>query len=249
MTSGGKIIMKDSLKENGWLIDRGRRMMCGKFILDLLKGVPKEGRTIVLIRHSERPSFTGIPDNLREGVKITPEGVRMARAFGESLAEIFYGKRILLAHTPACRCKMTAESIGEGYSPGDCVRVLGSQLEVESVVLDPDQYVMLRDACGWKHLIQRWLKEEIPEHILRNPHNYCEDLVRKLLSFPEMNDDDLLVVVAHDVTIFPIIFSVFGKPVTSLGFLNGVIMTGDPARIQILYSDAESSLKKEWKSS
>ena len=92
-------------------------MKPGEFVLDILKEVPKNRRTIVLIRHSKRDSFEGVPDHLREGVVITPEGIRMAREFGESLGEILPGKPLVLGHTVARRCRMTAESIRDGYPP------------------------------------------------------------------------------------------------------------------------------------
>jgi len=218
----------------------------GDFVLNLLKEVPKTGKTIVLIRHSERNSFKGIPDNLREGVEITMDGIHMARAFGESLGQIFPGKRMLLGHTAAHRCKMTAESISDGYSSSGDVQLLGCLPDVKSVVANPDKYIELREEFGWQCLMQKWLELEITEQTLENPQKYCDNLLGSLVSFSEMNDNDLLVVIAHDVTIFPIIFSVFGKPVTSINFLNGVVITGDSTTFKIQYADADHSLKAEW---
>jgi broad specificity phosphatase PhoE len=221
-------------------------MTPGDFVLDLLSHVPKSGKTIVLLRHSKRDSFKGIPDSLREGVEITPDGVLMARAFGESLQKIFPGKRILLGHTIANRCRMTAESIGHGCSCGGDVRILGYLPEVESVVMDPENYVKLREEHTWQGLMQRWLDLEVPEETLQNPHAYCDTLLEQLVSLPGVKDDDLLVVIAHDVTLFPIIFSVFGKAVTSLEFLNGIVITNKAAPYEIRFKDADHALKAEW---
>jgi len=87
-------------------------MKPGDYVLDLLNNAPKDKRTIVLLRHSARNPFDGMPEHLREGVEITPEGVRLARAFGESLKEIFSGNHLFLGHTVALRCRMTTESMG-----------------------------------------------------------------------------------------------------------------------------------------
>lgn len=221
-------------------------MKHGDYVLNLLKEVPKTGRTIVLMRHSHRESFRGIPDNLREGVEITPEGVLLARAFGESLGQIVPKKRVLLGHTVARRCQMTAESIGHGYAFPDRVRILGCHPDVGSVVADPGNYIRLREELGWQCLMQKWLNHEIPEETLENPHTYCEKILDGLVSFPGMNHDDLLVVIAHDVTIFPILSSVFGKTVTSLEFLNGLVITGDSPAFEIRYADADHALKATW---
>ena len=93
----------------------------------------------------------------------------------------------------------------------------------------------------------QWLDLEIPEQTLQNPHTYCKKILGRLVSFPAMDDNDLLVVVAHDVTILPILFSVFGKPITSIGFLNGVVITGGSGVFEIQYADADNSLKAVWR--
>ena len=229
--------------QSGW---REYRMNYGDYVLDLLRKVPETGRTIVLMRHSHRVSFQGIPDHLREGIEITPEGVLMARAFGESLGNIFPKKHILLGHTPAKRCQMTAESIGHGYACPDRVRILGCRPHVGSVVTDPDRYIRLREELGWKSLMEKWLNQEVPGQILENPRTYCDKTLEGLVSFQGMNHDDLLVVIAHDVTILPILSSVFGTTKTSLEFLNGLVIMGGSSAVEIRYADAVHSLKAEW---
>jgi broad specificity phosphatase PhoE len=218
----------------------------GDYVLNLLMGVQESEKTIVLMRHSHRISFQGIPDHLREGVAITPEGVIMARNFGASLSQLFPKKRVLLGHTPAKRCQMTAESIGHGYASPDRVRVLGCRPEVGSVVVDPENYIRLREALGWRSLMQRWLNGEIPEETLEDPHAYCEKLLTGLVQFLDMNPGDLIVVIAHDVTIFPVLYSIFGKTLTSLEFLNGLVISGGSPACEIRYADADHSLKAEW---
>ena len=218
-------------------------MKPGDYVLDLLKDAPKDRRTIALVRHSARNSFAGIPAHLRDGVEITPEGVRLARAFGESLGEILTGNLLLLGHTGALRCRMTAESIGDGYFPSDRVRMLGCRPEIDSPVVDPANCVSLLTEPGWTDGIKRWLDEEMPPDTLTNPRTYAEDIVRKLLSFPKTGEPDLLVVVAHDITLFPVVSSVFGKKITSVEFLNGVVISADTTTAEFWYSDADCSLK------
>jgi broad specificity phosphatase PhoE len=218
----------------------------GDYVLNLLGEVPETGKTIVLMRHAHRDSFQGIPDDLREKVPITPGGVLMARAFGRSLGKTVPKKRILLGHTPAKRCQMTAESIGHGYASPDRVRILGCSPGVGSVVTDPDQYIRLREELGWRSLMQKWLNRKIPGTILEHPRAYCENLLTGLVSFQGMDHDDLLIMIAHDVTIFPVVHSIFGKTLTSLEFLNGLVITvGSPA-CEIRYADADHSLKAQW---
>ncbi|MFA4876345.1 MAG: histidine phosphatase family protein [Methanoregula sp.] len=222
-------------------------MRSGDYVLDILRNVPREERTIVLVRHSERDSFDGIPEPLREGVEITPRGVSLARTFGESLGGIFIKKRLLLGHTAARRCKMTAESIKEGYFPADNVRILGCQPEIKSPVVDLNNFARLRDKLGWREGIIRWLGQEIPEDTMQNPLFYSDTILTNLLSYPQAGADELLVVVAHDITLFPILFSVFGKNVTAVEFLNGIVISSHADTLKFRYKDATCFLEAERK--
>jgi hypothetical protein len=222
-------------------------MKPGDYVLDILKEAPENRKTIVLIRHSKRDSFAGMPDHLREGVEITPDGILMAREFGESLGKISPGKHLVLGHTVAHRCKMTAESIRDGYPPGIPARIIGCEPEIKSPVVHPERYIAIRDALGWREVIRKWLDQEISEDIFQDPHRYADYVLRNLFAYPGAKDRDLFVVIAHDITIFPIISSVFGVKVKPVEFLNGIVITADTDTAELQFADAESSLKTERK--
>jgi hypothetical protein len=223
------------------------RMRPGDFVLDTLNEVPEERRTIVLIRHSKRDSFQGVPDRLREGVVITPEGVLMAREFGKSLGEIFPGKPLVLGHTVARRCRMTAESIAEGYPPDTPARILGCEPAIKSPVVHQERYIAVREELGWHEVIRRWLDREIPEGIFHHPHEYSDYVLSNLIRCPGIGEGDLFVVVAHDITLFPIISMVFGVKVKPIEFLNGIVISADTNTAELRFADAENSLKAELK--
>jgi hypothetical protein len=220
-------------------------MQPGGFILDLLRETHGTEWTILFLRHSVRDSFTGVPDHLRQGVGINPEGICRARNFGRSLAEVLPGRRLLLGHTVARRCRMTAECIGEGYSPCKDFRILGCRPDVQDPVADPARYIALREEFGWPGLMKRWLNREISYDILADPHRYARTQLENLVSFHEGCDADLLVVVAHDITLLPIVLHVFGRPITALDFLNGIVITPGRTGTGIRFADADCSVKAE----
>ena len=222
-------------------------MKPGDFVLEILQESRKDRKTIVLIRHSKRDPFNGMPDLLREGVGITPEGIRMAREFGESLGEILPGKSLLLGHTAARRCRMTAESICDGYPPDTPARILGCEPAIPSPVVQLDRYVAIREEFGWHELIRKWLDREIDENTFRDPCRYADDIVRNLFACPGVQAGDLLLVVAHDITIFPIISRVFGVQVNPVEFLNVIVITADTDTAEFRFANAEMSLKAKRK--
>lgn len=220
-------------------------MKPGDCILDVLYETPDTGRTILLIRHSKRNSFIGVPDHLRPGVEITPEGVSMAREFGESLARVVPDRRLVLGHTIARRCRMTAESIGQGYSPDNQFRMKEYPQELGDPVVDMDRFIDLREQYGWEALIRKWLDGEIERGVLQDPCTFSENNLKTLLSFRGTEERDLFVVVGHDVTLFPIISSVFGTCLTSVDFLNGIVISADETGAEIRFANPELSLRKE----
>ena len=222
-------------------------MKHGTHILNLIESVPKKGRTIVLIRHAERNSFEGVPHDLCHTVGLTPQGMRMARDFGASVRQIAPDARLLLGHTLATRCEMTARSIREGFSSDGQVRILGCEPEIPGPVADMERLLSLKNECGWPALIQRWLDGKIPEEIIGNPRKYSDELLATLLSYPGICDGEMLIVVAHDMTLFPLVFGLFGKNARAIEFLNGVVISADRDTAAIRFENAEYSLKTERK--
>jgi hypothetical protein len=220
-------------------------MKPGTYVLDILQSAPKNQRTILLIRHSKRDSFEGIPDHLRNTVGITPEGIVTAREFGESIKQIAPDKRLLLGHTMAKRSEMTARSICEGYSSDNQPKILGCEPEIKSPVINLEKLVEARNEFGWQELIRRWLEREIPEDTLWDPQKYSDEILGKLLNYPAVHPGDMLVVVAHDITLFPLVFSLFGKPVKAIEFLNGIVISVDTKVAKIRFRNAEFSSETE----
>jgi len=218
-------------------------MKPGDFALGLLKETRGTEKTIAILRHSERDSFKGIPHKLRGGVEITREGISMARGFGESLGRVCPGKHLLLGHTIANRCRMTAESIREGFSPAASARVLGCEPEIRHPVINLDNFIALKNELGWQELLRKWLGQEIPEGTFLNSHRYSEEVLANLLTFPGIGEKELLVMIAHDITLLPIISTVFGITVNDIGFLNGIVLTADTGTAEIRFSDADFSLR------
>ncbi len=216
----------------------------GDFVLDLLDTQPDSERTILLLRHSKRNSFIGVPDHLRPGVEITPEGVLMAREFGESLAEIVPDRRLLLRHTLALRCRMTAESIGQGYSLGNQFRMEEYPQELGDPVVDMGRFIELREQYGWEKLIRKWLDREIPDDVLQDPDLFSDNNVKHLLSLCATGDRDLFVIVGHDVTLFPIVSRVFGRKITTIDFLNGIAISAYETNAEIQFANSEFSFQK-----
>jgi len=215
----------------------------GEFVLNILREVPADTKTIVLLRHAKREPFWEIPHHLRGRVEISPEGISMARKFGESLVRITPGNRIVLWHTPANRCRMTAESIRDGCLPGIRARVLASRPELPHPVEDLEKFSALEQELGWEILSRRWLCKGVPG--LSDPRAYTCEILKNLLEVPGIGSGDILIVVVHDIMIIPLLSCIFGKMITEIGFLNGIVLTSNGDFITAWFSGEGYSLKRK----
>jgi hypothetical protein len=222
-------------------------MKPGVHVLDLLETIQRDERTIALIRHSKRDSFNGIPYHLRDTLGINPEGVRLAQDFGASIRQITPDIRLFLCHTFAKRCEMTAQSIRDGFSAEEQAMILGCEPEITSPVVNQDKLVKLRNEFEWQGLIQTWLNSNVPEDTLWNPQKYSNMILGKLLLYPNIRQGDVLVAVAHDMTFFPLVFSLFGKNVRAIEYLNGIVISANSDIAEIRFRNSEYSFRTELK--
>ena len=125
--------------------------------------------------------------------------------------------------------------------------ILGCCPPIPSPVVHLERYAALREELGWRELIRQWLGEKIPEHTFHNPHRYADGIVHDLLACQGIPERELFIVVAHDITLFPIISRVFGRLVNPIEFLNGIVITADTDTAEFRFADADGALKAERK--
>jgi len=212
-------------------------------IFFLLDHMSDRDRTIVVIRHSERPSLRSIPYEKRPGVELTTEGIRMAREFGASLHDLIGDRRIFLLHTPAKRCIMTARALEEGLSSRGPVNTsIRADPKIHDPIIDLDKFRELRESLGWQGMIRNWLGRRIDPGILEDPMQYADMLVGMLLDCHYIERGDVLMVVAHDITLFPLIHTYFGRCITTIGYMNGIVMKSDGDKTDIGFEENIMSL-------
>jgi hypothetical protein len=215
----------------------------GKPVFHTLRQLPERERTVILIRHANRPSFEGVPYDVRPHVEITPEGIENARRFGISLAPVVSGKRIHLLHTPATRCRMTAMAIREGLSPGNTADIgIGQAPLIADPVRDLERFRHLNEQYGWHELIRRWLEGRVDEEVLWNPGWYSDALLKQVLDGPDFRPGEIRIVVAHDVTLFPLIHTYFGRYMTAIEYLHGIVIKADTETMDVGFEDAMRSV-------
>lgn len=203
-------------------------------VFRLLSRIPEKDRTVILVRHSDRPSFEGVPYDVRPFVELTRDGIAHARFFGASLAAAAPGRHIHILHTPAVRCHMTAHAIRDGLSPENSARIgIGDAPLIADPVRDLDRFRQLNEQYGWHGMIRLWLDGQVDDDVLWNARWYSDALVRQVLDGPAFRPGEIRVVIAHDITLFPLIHAFFGRSITTIGYLHGIVIKAGPDEMDI----------------
>ena len=157
----------------------------GTFYDVLLESIDNQG--VLLLRHSDRPSFDGMMQSDRDAVSITPLGVEKAVHAGRVLDVTG-----IVMSSPVPRCLETARHL----SPD------GEVVALNALCGGPrgPEWSSMKEEIGWYESIRRWLEEELEGYA--TTQKVGEKLLGKL---DEMCPPDRIsVAVSHDQVILAV---------------------------------------------
>lgn len=158
--------------------------------LDSYLEILKESRGeagIMLLRHSIRPSFKGLPEVGRDDVSLTNKGREMAINSGGLIGQIG-----AVLSSPVLRCMQTAEHM----LPQATV------ISSESLCGGPfgEEWLTLKEEVGWSNAICKWLDGDFRGS--RSVQDVGGDIVQYLTETHKMGCNTLAI--SHDVAILAV---------------------------------------------
>jgi len=137
--------------------------MDGSDVLTLLNGPSRGGPRAVIVRHAARHPIEDIRRSLEVG--LTEQGMEDAERFGRSLR----GYRLRLFHSPAVRCRETAEAIRRGAeAAGALVSLVSPEPALCAPYLKDDACLAEASRLG-KGFIRAWFDGQFPERWICRP--------------------------------------------------------------------------------
>lgn len=213
-------------------------------VISLLKQIPEKNRTVLLIRHSERPSFKGIPEEKKDEVELTPKGIEMAREFGRGIKQIFPEKKLRIYNSYPKRCHMTAISILEGAKEINN-RVICYEYNsppLKSPVCNRDEYNRIKKNYEWNELINEWMEKRIPSTALVPAEEHAKDTLKTLLRANLCTSGEMAVYITYDMAIFPLIYYLFNIN-KQVKFLDGIVMKVDDVGLDVGFNGETRSIE------
>ncbi len=129
----------------------------GNDVLGLMKSLPPKDKTIIVVRHSERPSFDNIPMNRWNTVGLTSRGVEAAKGFGRKLARDLGGTGLRVYGRGLPRVIDTAAAVAEG-AKSDGGRVVEQRaIRLRSPITNRSAYQEAQQSGQWLEVVKEWL--------------------------------------------------------------------------------------------
>ena len=215
-------------------------LIYGGRVIHHLDNIPDIGSTVIVIRHSERPSFGKMPVEQWDHVTITERGRTAARSFGKAISDRRRNHKLRVHSWGLKRCVDTAECIADGakeagyHSPGV------TPLHIKPPVADNEAYNNLMRKGVWTEMLLGWLGEGTYESLVPM-HEYATEVLTQLLDEDFSARGETTIIATHDLNIFPLVSYLQRKPVTKVDFLDGMVLKSDGKDVHVGF-DASSRL-------
>jgi hypothetical protein len=205
----------------------------GENVLSLVRRLGSVDETVLIIRHSERPSFDKMPIETWDNVGLTERGVEAATIFGEALARQGGIRNMRAYGWGLKRCMDTADAIASGAMQGGCLIPDRGALTLGSPIADRRKYEVALGSGHWPEYVAKWLGGEAQDGALFPAKEYAAGTFREVFDRKLAESDGVSLIVTHDLQIFPLVATVFERPIAELDFLDGLVVKADPHAIRV----------------
>ena len=192
----------------------------------LLQESPSRGRAVVVLRHSERPSFDGVPMKDWNGVGLTPEGFEAAERLGRSLVERLGISNLRSYGWGLKRCQDTSRAIAKGAKDAGGLAAFKGEIGFVSPIADRTTYDAILGTPRFEGVIMDWLRRK-EQGVYVPIDKYSSLILGQLIKVNERESEAAIVIATHDLHILPIVSSIFGRPIRNVGYLDGPVLRMD----------------------
>jgi broad specificity phosphatase PhoE len=231
-------------KEAGQGDVMARGLLYGNNVVNLIGRLHGVDRTVLIVRHSERPSFDNLPIGAWDSVGLTERGIEAARDLGRALAQE-EGIHTFGAYGWGLkRCIDTADAVAAGAKESGC-RISGQgTLAFTSPIADRRKYDVALGSGHWEEFVDDWLRGRAQDGALVPADRFATGFLRELFDRQLPESEGVSLIVTHDLQIYPLVGFLLGIPIRKLDFLNGLIIKTDPRHVRVGFDGTVRSLNR-----
>ncbi len=215
----------------------------GQWILDKLKSMPKNGRYVLMIRHSERYDFNGIPIESWNSTGLTEQGKIAASEFGKALVSHIGIESVSTEGWGLERCVDTAFRIAEGAAESGCRKCSFSVAsDLESPIANSERYTEYLKSGRWKEMLRQWLSSPSDSGIMKPYLEYSSKIMKEVLKKRDPPTNAVNIIVTHDLHIFPLITANFNVVKLGIDYMDGILISRGDKDSKVYHRDLMSSI-------
>jgi hypothetical protein len=180
--------------------------------------------TILVVRHSERPSLEGLPIEKWISVELTQRGIEAATQFGRALTADRALSSMNVHYWGSKRCQMTADAISIGAKDSGCSVKGPTAIPLKSPISNEKEYHRELSQTHWKIFVSNWLDDSKAQSAMMPVPLYAKDIFRALLKQTQGlgGDGATTIIATHDLHVIPLISYVFRKTQPLIDYLDGI---------------------------
>lgn len=192
----------------------------GSKILKAAEQLEAKENLVLIIRHSERPSFDNIPFEQWRHVELTGKGIDVAKSFGREISG--RTKSLRVHHWGSKRCFMTADAISVGARENGSSVDGPNPIGLRHPILDFDDYNRELKSTHWEIFLDKWLKgkDSIPSMIPAD--QYAKEILSSVMMEKRSKPESATIIATHDLHIMPLIHYAFRPEKPWIDFLDGI---------------------------
>lgn len=217
----------------------------GEKIIQAVKQLDGLENTILIVRHSERPSLEGVPFEQWNSVDLTQRGIVGAKRFGNALASYDGIKTIRTHHWGSKRCATTADAISIGAREAGCSVHGPSPIQLKSPILDDVEYRKDLMQSRWKAFMMKWLDSTRTQSAMIPAAEFAKDIFSSLLEAKAFGDGEATIIATHDIHVIPLISYIFHPNAPWVDYLDGLVMKKYPDKVSVSFNNDVRQLPLE----
>jgi broad specificity phosphatase PhoE len=214
----------------------------GKRLLQFCTKFSPSTRKIVVIRHSERISFYGVPMEQWDGIGITENGSSAAKKLGKSLAEVSGFPSANVLTWGQKRCAETASAMAEGLVEGGASISAQDNLRLSGPISDYPAYKEMILTGQWQKMLDLWQRADSRAKGLTPVAEYASSSFREILNSRNSPPNQLTIIVTHDLHILPLACHAIGTSVLLPDYLDGFVIAEQNDKMLFGYGEITKSM-------
>jgi broad specificity phosphatase PhoE len=217
----------------------------GTKIIEAIKQLDGQENTIVLVRHSERRSFDGMPVEKWNSVLLTERGIEAAKQFGKAVTTDAAVKDLRVHHWGLKRCVMTADAISQGAIEAGSNVSGPTAIQLKSPIVVQKEYQKEIGSVRWEKFVDEWLRASGPQFGMMSSDQYAKEILRELRNEKKSSPSGATIIATHDLHIIPLIKYVFHETQPWIDFLDGIAVKVNHNSMAVSYAGKIQNLRSD----